>query len=198
MESIILASGSLQRQKAFKMLGLPFSPAPANIDESLCTHSDPMMLTRELAKLKTEKLLQKMKQKPSWIFGADTVIAIKEKIIGKAIDREDAGRILRELSGNQHNVITSIALYNVRKEKIDIRSCCSTVTFAALSDADIEWYLDTNEWQGAAGAYRIQGIAGCFITRIEGCQSNVTGLPLHEFYTMLKDNGYPFGACAVN
>ena len=194
MESIILASGSLQRQKVFKMLGLPFSSAPANIDETLCSHTDPMLLTRELAMLKTERLFQKMKQKPSWIFGADTVVAINEKIIGKPKDREDAGAILKELSGKQHNVITSIALYNVRKENIDTRTSCSTVTFAELSENDIEWYLDTNEWQGVAGAYRIQGIAGCFITRIEGCPSNVMGLPLNEFYAMLKDNGYLFGA----
>ncbi|MDR0464943.1 MAG: Maf family protein [Treponema sp.] len=194
MESIILASGSLQRQKYFKLLGLPFNAASADIDESLCTHTDPTMLTRELAKLKTEKLINKMKQKPLWIFGADTVIAINEKIFGKAKIREDAGAILKELSGKQHNVITSMALYNVRKEKTDIRTSCSTVTFAHLSEAEIEWYLDTNEWQGAAGAYRIQGLGGCFIQKIEGCPSNVVGLPLNEFYAMLKDNGYPFGA----
>ncbi|MCL2214563.1 MAG: Maf family protein [Treponema sp.] len=193
MESIILASGSLQRQKFFKLLGLPFNAASADIDESLCTQTDPKLLTRELAKLKTEKLIKKMKQKPLWIFGADTVIAINEKIIGKAKSREDAGAILRELSGKQHNVITSMALYNVRKEKTDIRTCLSTVTFANLSDAEIEWYLDTNEWQGAAGAYRIQGLASCFIPKIEGCPNNVVGLPLNEFYAMLKDNGYPFG-----
>ena len=193
MESIILASGSLQRQKLFKMLGLPFSSAPANIDESLCTHTDPQLLTRELAKMKIKKVMEKMKQKPLWIFGADTVIAINDKIIGKAKDREDAKTILSEISGTQHNVITSIALYNARKEETDIRTSCSTVTFASLSETEIEWYIETNEWQGAAGAYRIQGLAGCFIHKIEGCPNNVVGLPLNEFYDMLKTNGYPFG-----
>jgi len=194
MESIILASGSLQRQSFFKMLGLPFSSASSSIDESLCTHTDPILLTRELSKLKVESLLGKMKQKPLWIFGADTVIAINEKIIGKPKDREDAAGILKELSGKQHNVYTSMALYNMRKDKMDIRTCSSVVFFASLSDTDIEWYLDTNEWQGAAGAYRMQGIAGCFITKIEGSPSAIVGLPLNEFYAMLKDNSYPFGA----
>jgi len=194
MESIILASGSLQRQGFFKMLGLPFSSASASIDENLCNHTDPILLTRELSKLKVESLLSKMKQKPLWIFGADTVIATNEKIIGKPKDREDASGILKELSGKQHNVYTSMALYNMRKDKMDIRTCSSVVFFASLTDADIEWYLDTNEWQGVAGAYRMQGIGGCFITKIEGCPSTIVGLPLNEFYAMLKDNNYSFSA----
>jgi septum formation protein len=86
-----------------------------------------------------------------------------------------------------------VALYNRRKETIDCRSVSCAVAFAPLSDSEIEWYLDTNEWQGAAGAYRIQGLAGCFITSVTGSPSAVAGLPLRDLYVMLRDNGYPYG-----
>jgi septum formation protein len=68
----------------------------------------------------------------------------------------------------------------------------STVTFAPLSPDEIEWYLDTGEWQEAAGSYKIQGLASCFITDIKGSYSGVVGLPLREFYVMLRDNGYQY------
>ncbi|MDR0320241.1 MAG: Maf family protein [Treponema sp.] len=194
MEQIILASGSLRRQEYFKLLGLPFSVVPADIDESATTQTDPIELTRELAVKKVEKVLNEIKDNPPWIFGADTVVAINNKILGKPYDRDNAFAMLSELSGSLHQVITSIALYNGREKKIDCRTACCTVHFAALSKEEIERYLESGEWQGVAGAYRIQGLAGCFVEKIEGCPSTVVGLPLREFYVMLKDNGCPFGA----
>ena len=101
--------------------------------------------------------------------------------------------MLKELSGKKHHVITSMALFNSKEKKIDCRSARCAVVFAPITDDEINWYLDTNEWQGVAGAYRIQGLASCFIDRIEGSPSTVAGLPLHEFYVMLRDNGYPYG-----
>jgi len=195
MESIILASGSLRRQEYFKMLGLPFSILPAEIDESSVTLTNPAKLTAELAKRKVKKVIEVMNSRlPKWICGADTVIAMDDKIFGKPENREEAASMLSQLSGKQHKVVTSIALYNGSDKKIDCRTASCTVTFAALSEAEIEWYLDTNEWQGVAGAYRIQELASCFITQIKGSPSTVAGLPLHEFYVMLRNNGYPFGA----
>ena len=194
MEPIILASGSLRRREYFKLMGLPFSVLPAEIDESLCTKTDPHELTRELSEKKILKVLDEMKARlPKWICGADTIIAIGSKIYGKPKSRDEAAAMLRELSNKKHNVITSIAIYNVRENRMDSRSVSCAVHFGRLTDAEIEWYLDTNEWQGVAGAYRIQGLASLFITKIEGAQSTVLGLPLHEFYVMLKDNGYPYG-----
>jgi septum formation protein len=195
MEPIILASGSSRRQEYFKLLGLPFSVMPARIDEGLCTHKDPKELTRELAVKKIENVLEEMRNRlPWWIFGADTVIALEDKIFGKATDRENAASMLRELSDRRHQVITSMALYNGREKKTDCRTASCTVVFDPITEAEINWYLNTNEWQGVAGAYRIQGLASCFINRIEGTLSAVAGLPLREFYVMLRDNGYPYGA----
>jgi septum formation protein len=195
MEPIILASGSLRRQEYFKMLGIPFSILPAEVDESLTVQTDPLVLTGELAVKKVEKVIEVMKERlPKWICGADTVIAAEREIFGKPANREEAGKMLKRLSGKQHKVITSVALYNGRETKIDCRNASCTVTFAPLTDSEIEWYVNTNEWQGVAGAYRIQGLAACFITQIKGAPSTVAGLPLREFYVMLKDNGYPYGS----
>jgi len=195
MEPIILASGSPKRQEYFKLMGLPFSILPALIDESQITQKDPLKLTSELAIKKVEKVIEIMKDHlPEWICGADTVIAMDDVIFGKPPDREKAAVMLKQLSGKEHQVVTSVALYAGRRKKTDCRSSVCTVTFAPLTEEEIEWYLDTNEWQGVAGAYRIQGLAGCFITRIKGAPSTVAGLPLREFYAMLRDNGYPYGA----
>jgi len=195
MEPIILASGSLRRQDYFKLMGLPFNVMPAKIDESLCTQKNPEKHTCELAVKKIEKIIEDMrKTPPKWVCGADTVIAVKDKILGKPKTRDEAAAMLKELSGKKHKAVTSVALYNSNTKKINTISVTCGVNFAPLSEAEIEWYLDTNEWQGVAGAYRIQGLAGCFITGIEGSQTTVAGLPLREFYVMLRDNGYPYGS----
>ncbi|MCL2184904.1 MAG: Maf family protein [Treponema sp.] len=193
MESIILASGSLRRQEYFKLMGLPFSILKADVDESLVQQTNPKKLTVELAVKKVERAIEMMSGRlPKWICAGDTVISLDDKIFGKPADREEAALMLKELSGKQHKVVSSIALYNGSTKKIDTTSASCTVTFAALTDEEIEWYLNTNEWQGVAGAYRIQELASIFITQIKGSPSTVAGLPLREFYVMLKDNGYPY------
>jgi len=194
MEPIILASGSLRRQEYFKMMGIPFNVMPAKIDENLPNQTDPVKYTSKLAVKKIEKVIDDMRNRlPKWICGADTVISIDDKIFGKPKNRDEAGNMLKALSGRQHRAVTSVAIYRGRDGKTDCRSSNCNVTFANLTDAEIEWYLDTNEWQGVAGAYRIQGLASCFISQIEGSPSTVVGLPLREFYVMLRDNGYPYG-----
>jgi septum formation protein len=195
MESIILASGSLRRQEYFKMMGLPYNILVTDIDEGQISSDCPKDLTAKLAVKKVEMAMEVMKKSmPKWICGADTVIALNDKILGKPQTREEAAAMLKKLSGKQHDVVTSIALYNGNTKEIDCRTAVCTVTFAVLSDAEIEWYLDTNEWQGVSGAYRIQELASCFISEIKGSPSAVAGLPLHEFYVMLRDNGFEYGA----
>jgi len=195
MESIILASGSLRRQEYFKLLGLPFNIFVTHIDESLTKQTDPEKLTAELAVKKVKTAMEVMKAAPpKWICGADTVITLGKSIFGKPENHDEAVEMLRKLSGKQHTVFTSVALYNGNKKKIDCRTASCKVEFAPLSEEEIKWYANTNEWQGVAGGYRIQGLASCFITQIKGSSSTVMGLPLREFYVMLRDNGYPYGA----
>jgi septum formation protein len=200
MESIILASGSLRRQEYFRLLGLPFSIMPAGINEIPRTDISPRQNAEDFAVRKTQKVAETMKGRlssvgmPRWICGADTVISLDGAIFGKPSCPEDARYMLGRLAGREHQVITAIALYNGKTENTDCRSVSCNVSFAPLSEAEIEWYLETGEWQGVAGSYRIQGLGGCFITSITGPPSAVAGLPLHDFYVMLRENGFPFGA----
>jgi septum formation protein len=200
MDTIILASGSLRRQEYFRLLGIPFSIMPPSIDETPNPDLTLRQSVEDIALRKVQKVIEVMKGSlpsmgfPRWIVGADTVISLKGEIIGKPEGREDARRMLSLLEGREHEVITAMVLYNGQEKKTDCRSAYCSVRFAPLSEAEIEWYLDTGEWQGVAGAYRIQGLAGCFISSITGSPSAVVGLPLHEFYAMLRENGYSFGA----
>jgi septum formation protein len=194
MESIILASGSLRRQEYFKLLGLPFSIMPPLIDEDMDRSLPPGQLTEELAIKKVQKIVELMKGiTPHWICGADTIVSLDGDIFGKPKDRDDAKRMLTRLQGREHEVITGIALYNGREGSVNSRSVVSTVTFVPVPEAELEWYLDTGEWQGVAGAYKIQGLAACFIAGIKGSPSAIAGLPMHEFYVMLRESGYDYG-----
>jgi septum formation protein len=101
--------------------------------------------------------------------------------------------MLRSFLGRDHQVISAVAIYKGSTKTTDCRSVISTVSFAPLTEGELEWYLDSGEWRGAAGAYRIQGLASCFISGIKGSYASVVGLPLREFYAMLRENGYPYG-----
>jgi septum formation protein len=192
MESIILASGSPRRQEYFRLLGLPFTIEPAMIDESAVQSEEPRKLAGELARRKAMAVAERAKDRnPPWIFGADTIVVLDGEVFGKPHDRLDARRMLGRLAGREHEVITAMALYRGCTGKIDCRSVSARVVVAPLSAAEIEWYLDSGEWQGAAGAYRLQGLGGCFITSVAGPPSAVVGLPLRDFYALLRDNGYP-------
>ena len=191
MEPIILASGSLRRQEYFRMLGLPFSIMPSRIDETLDSSLRIVLQAEDLARRKVKSVIGLLQdRRPPWILGADTLIASRGTVFGKPADREDARRMLMELSGSRHEVTTALALYNGKTGLIDCRSCSSAVEFIELSEYELEWYLSTGEWQGVAGAYRIQGVAGCFAKEIHGSYSSIVGLPLHVFYAMLRQNGY--------
>jgi septum formation protein len=194
MEPIILASGSLRRQEYFRLLGLPFSIMPSRITEDNRKNLGPRELAEDLAVRKVNSVVELLTGRlPLWIFAADTLISVDGVIFGKPADREDARRMLGALRGRSHEVITAMALLNGREKTTDCRSVTSAVSFSPFSDEELEWYLDTGEWQGVAGAYKIQGLAACFISRIDGSYSGIVGLPMQEFYVMLKDNGYPYG-----
>jgi septum formation protein len=167
---------------------------PALIDESPHGGLGPKELAEDLAVRKIKKIIELLAGRlPSWICGADTVISVDGDVYGKPLDRDDAQRMLTKLQGRKHEVITAVALYNGREKTVDCRSVINIVSFASLSKEEIDWYLNTGEWQGVAGSYKIQGLAGCFVSGIKGSYSAIVGLPMHEFYVMLKENGYPYG-----
>jgi septum formation protein len=204
MEPIILASGSPRRQDFFRLLNLPFTCIPAEIDETPLPGLSPRQIAEDLALRKVMAVVIKNEESGirngKWIFGADTIVVLGGEIFGKPADRADAQSMLERLSGHRHEVITAMALYKgtagsptagSREWQTDCRSVVSEVIFAPLSGAEIAWYLDSGEWGGVAGSYRLQGLGACLITAVNGSPSGVAGLPLHEFYVMLRDNGYP-------
>jgi septum formation protein len=204
MDPIILASGSPRRQDFFRLMGLPFTCIPAMIDETPPSGLTPRQAAEELAQRKALAVADRLHSPTptphsllptplQWIFAADTIVVLESEIFGKPTGRDDARRMLEQLAGQRHEVITAMALYNGQLKTVDCRSKTSEVAFAPLAGAEIEWYLDTGEWEGAAGAYRLQGLGACLIEAVNGSPSGVAGLPLYDFYGMLRDNGYPYG-----
>ncbi|MBN1835961.1 MAG: septum formation protein Maf [Spirochaetales bacterium] len=191
MDTIILASGSPRRQELLNRVGIPYKAFPPNIDEE-ANHLDSVEeRVRAIAAKKIHSVVGLFKQEsPRWVLGLDTLIELDGQCIAKPDGIEDAERLLRLLSGNVHKVYTGIGFLPARGEEMDLRSVCTEVKFAQLSQDDIDMYLETGEWSGVTGAYRIQERGAFFVERIRGSYSNVVGLPLETFYGILKSNHY--------
>ena len=192
MEPIILASSSPRRQEILKLLNIPFQVIIPNTDETITQGFSPEEASELIARQKISEIIHSkpMGQEIPWILSADTIILFNGKLYGKPQSHEEAFNFLKEFQGKSHEALTSIVLYNGKTKETVSKTCRTKVTFAKMSDEEIQWYLDTGEWHGASGGYRIQSLASCFIEKIEGSQSCVTGLPIRELYDMLKEQGY--------
>ena len=133
--------------------------------------------------------------------GADTLVRVRGsdggpgRVLGKPRDRADARGMMLALAGRTHDVHTGLSLVGTGGQVETIRSD-SRVTFAPMSQSEIERYLDSGDWEGVAGAYKIQGQAALFIERIEGSWSGIVGLPIHELYVILSHTGISLTAQA--
>ncbi len=192
MYPIILASTSPRRQDILKSMNIPFVVHPAGIDETCPADMDLHNLPLYLAQQKVQAVLDSMQpdQEVRWILGADTVVIFDKKLYGKPSSQEEAAEFLRTFQGNTQEVITGMALYNGSKKETTTKLCKCKVTFATMSEEEIQWYIDTGEWHGVAGGYRIQGLGSCFIKNIQGSETGVMGLPIFDLYDMLKKQGY--------
>ena len=192
MEPIILASSSPRRQEILKMLDIPFQVILPNIDETLTSSVDTEDIPELLAREKVSAVIHSLpsQQEIQWVLGADTVIVKNGRIFGKPQSADEAAEFLKEFQGSTHTVITAVVLYNGKQKSTTSRVARTKVTFAPMTDDEIQWYLESGEWHGAAGGYRIQSLASIYIEKIEGSQSCVTGLPIHELYDMLKEQNY--------
>lgn len=182
---LVLASASTRRQELLRNAGIAFEVQPAHIPE------DP--LPGEIAKdcaerLAREKALVVARQRPKdTVLGADTVVVIDNQTLGKPLDAADAQRMLRMLSGREHQVITGVCLVGGDRQSVGSES--TSVTMTRLSENEIADYVATGEPMDKAGAYAIQGIASRWIPRIEGDHSNVVGLPIALVYRMMRQLG---------
>ena len=192
MEPIILASSSPRRQEILKMLKIPFRVIIPNIDETLTSTIELEQVPELLAREKVTAVIHSLPagQEIQWVLGADTVILFDGKVIGKPENHEQAIQFLTDLQGQTHTVLTTLVLYNGRTKTTTSRLCKTNVTFAPLTKEEIEWYVESGEWHGAAGGYRIQSLASCFVQKIEGSYFGAVGLPIFELYDILKEQGY--------
>lgn len=187
---ITLASASPQRVTMLTDLGFPLLRQPQHIDETLLAKTLEEESLR-LARLKAESCLTNGKH-TQWILGVDTLVGIGSMILGKPSCRDEARKALTALQGARHTVASGIVLLDTHRNRSVIEVVSTEVVFAPMTQPEISWYLDTLEWHGAAGAYRIQGRGGLFIRALNGSYHNVVGLPIHAFYGMLRSFKYPF------
>ena len=190
--ALLLASASPRRREMLGRLGFDLVVVPADIDESVCDDLPIGMRVAALAELKARAASDKALFPPLWALGADTLVSLDGQAMGKPGNEAEARSMLAALSGRTHTVTTGICVLDRRSGKAPSAVSESSVRFSALRDDEIEAYLATGEWRGAAGAYRIQDHASFFVEWLEGSFSGVVGLPLHEFYAILSSSGYPF------
>lgn len=190
-KSIILASGSPRRRELLTMLFEEFEVIISDCEETV-TSQDPEKVTEELALQKAEAVAGSLSLRadPVLVIGADTVVSIDGKILGKPADQKQAADMLRVLSGKSHNVSTGVALVGLedgRQTRLKVFSETTKVRVAELAEEEIISYVNTSEPYDKAGAYGIQGMFGKHIQGIEGDYNNVVGLPVHRLYQELKD-----------
>lgn len=192
MNKLILASNSPRRKEILSNMNIPFEVFVSNCDESYPSSIEkakiPMFLSQKKAESVYNSLPLDKKNIP--ILAADTMILFNDKLYGKPKDKNEAFNFLKEFQGNIHDVITGVTLFYDGKYFSELS--CTHIHFKKMSDSEIEWNLSKNEWQDAAGAYKIQGITACFIEKIDGSYSNVVGLPISTVYDMLKKQGFDF------
>ena len=172
---LILASSSPRRKRLLTQLGLPFKSVKSYVRER-DIGGDPTTISRHLAEKKACQV--RCQNKDFWILGADTLVTIDDKILGKPTDAGEAREMLSLLSGKQHRVITAFCILNPSGQVAHCEAIATHVRFIKLTEQQIDAYINTGEPYGKAGSYAIQGIGGFLVECISGSYTNVVGLPL--------------------
>ena len=192
LPKLILASGSPRRAEILSSVGWEFEKRVADIDETEFLNEKPADYVQRLAREKAEAVAAHYEN--ALVLGADTIVVIDGKIIGKPKDLADARRMLKLLSGRWHEVLTGVAILEIQSPKSKVQSLKTVVgiqrtrvKFAELSDAEIEFLVEKGEPLDKAGAYAVQAQAALFIEEIEGDYWNVVGLPINLVYKLVKN-----------
>ncbi|AMO25131.1 Maf family protein [Ramlibacter solisilvae] len=190
---IYLASQSPRRRQLLEQLGvrhellLPDGHEDSEALEAVRPGEAPVSYVRRVTALKLDAAVERLKRRglpPAPVLCSDTTVALGRRIYGKPEDERDAARMLRELSGSTHRVLTAVALQSGRKRVETLSD--SRVTFARLTPAQVRDYVASGEPMGKAGAYAIQGRAAAHVARICGSYSGIMGLPMHETAQLLR------------
>ncbi len=186
-DSIILASESTRRVDILRTLGISFSIIPPNIDEHRRKDEQPKDFVLRMSYEKAVKVGNLFPDK--WVIGADTVVVLKGKILGKPKNDRDAFNMLKVLSGKWHRVITGYCVLNVSRDIIYRDAVETKVYVRDLSDDEIKRYIKTSEPFDKAGSYAVQGKGGYMVKEIKGSYANVVGLPICEVAEALLSLG---------
>ena len=183
MKKIILASQSPRRKEIMETAGYDFEIIVSNAEEKIEENLTPEEVAKSLSLQKAQAVAKDNSDKI--VIGADTIVVLGDEILGKPKDREDAYKMLKNLSGKTHIVYTGIAV--ICGEKIVNEAVATEVEFYELSDEEINAYIDTNECNDKAGSYGIQG-RGCLLVKgIKGDYFNVVGLPIATLSKIIKE-----------
>lgn len=183
-EKLVLASRSPRRAEILQAVGWPFEALTAGVDETLLAGEDALSYVQRLAKTKAEAVGTRVKE--GLVLGADTTVVVDGQILGQPGDRETARRMLRLLSGKWHEVITGVALVRAETNRSIVDHVITKVRFSTMSEAEIEWYAESDEPLDKAGAYAIQGLASLFVEEVDGEYFNIVGLPIRKVYELSK------------
>jgi septum formation protein len=196
-EFVYLASQSPRRRQLLEQLGVRYELLLADADEDSEALEEvhpgeaPARYVQRVTGLKLDAAFARLKRRglaPAPVLCSDTTVALGRSIYGKPANAADAARMLRELSGNTHRVLTAVAVQAGRKRLQALND--SRVTFAALTPAQIRAYVASEEPMGKAGAYAVQGRAAAHIARIQGSYTGIMGLPLFETAQLLRQFGF--------
>jgi len=186
-KKLILASQSPRRRYLLEQAGLSFDVIPSTVDEAAVPVCAPEEYARRLADAKAADIAARYPD--SWVIGADTIVVIDNDILGKPDSEDSARQMLRQLSGQTHEVMTGFAIHCPVAKHRYATTITTAVTFKSLSDGEIEWYVQTKEPFDKAGAYAIQGIGTFLVRSIQGSYTNVVGLPVCEVIEYLIEQG---------
>lgn len=181
---ILLASASPRRSELLRQLGIAHEVRPVDVDEAVRDAEAPSAYVLRLAEAKAAALWRQLAPQPRPpVLAADTTVALEGEIFGKPGSLAEARAMLGRLSGRTHEVHTAVAVLHADGAAARVSS--STVTFRALTPAEIDWYWRTGEPADKAGGYAVQGRAAAFISHIAGSYSGIMGLPLYETWELL-------------
>jgi septum formation protein len=187
-EQIVLASASPRRSDLLEKLGFSFEVEPSNVVERPLADETPPDYTMRIARSKAVEVARRREH--GLVIGADTVVVLDGKVLGKPSDEQDARRMLQLLSGKWHAVMTGVALYDAATHKEAVDYTKTLVRLAQLSEQEIDWYVATGEPMDKAGGYGIQGLGSLFVDEIAGNYHNVVGLPVPLVYRLARQLGH--------
>ncbi|MDQ2909490.1 MAG: Maf family protein [Actinomycetota bacterium] len=180
---LLLASRSPQRRAILEQLHIPFDVVAPRYEEDWPEVADAVQVVREHARAKARSVADQAEDRP--VLGVDTVVVLQGLIFGKAENAAEAERMLEELSGNTHVVVSGLCLLTPGWEDVEHES--TRVTFRELTPRELGTYVATGEWEGRAGAYAIQGRGASLVRCIEGDYLNVVGLPAALLVRLLAE-----------